>query len=204
MSQSKLLDLTGQKFGQFVVVRHAGMRKTPNGTKRTLWLCRCRCRKLVKVGSNDLRRKDGKAIRACASCANRKHGHTRKGWQSPTYRSWRSMLLRCERSTDYAGIAVCKRWRLFKNFLADMGTRPKGRTIDRKNNLRGYTPGNCRWATAAQQTRNTKANVRIIINGKTKVLHDWLVVYSISSGAYYWRIKHGMSSVAALTTPLKS
>lgn len=76
---------------------------------------------------------------------------------STTYTSWRSMHDRCKRSKNYTeqGIKVCVQWGDFRNFLADMGGRPEGMTIDRINPELGYEPGNCRWATREQQARNT-------------------------------------------------
>jgi len=55
------------------------------------------------------------------------------------------------------GITVCRRWlKSFANFLADMGERPEGMTLDRKNPSKNYSPGNCRWATKEEQARNRR------------------------------------------------
>jgi len=60
------------------------------------------------------------------------------------------------------GIAICKRWlNSFENFLADMGEPPEGKTLDRIDNNGNYEPGNCRWATKAEQSvtqRRRRAN----------------------------------------------
>lgn len=87
---------------------------------------------------------------------------------TPTYRSWISMNWRCRDPRDASypnyggrGIAVCERWNQsspggFMNFLADMGERPEGRTLDRLDGNGNYEPGNCRWATKAEQTANRR------------------------------------------------
>ncbi len=93
-----------------------------------------------------------------------KHGH-RKGKRSPTYNSWRAMMERCtyKRHPWYRiyggrGIIVCDAWRTFANFLADMGERPEGMTLDRIDSDGNYELSNCRWATPKQQAMNRRAS----------------------------------------------
>lgn len=92
-----------------------------------------------------------------------KHGHSPQGAPSATYRSWYAMLARCEnpKSSSFKthgarGITVCERWHDFKLFLEDVGERPQGTTLDRFPDGAGnYEPGNVRWATPAEQRRNS-------------------------------------------------
>ena len=89
---------------------------------------------------------------------SRTHGYSR----SSTYKTWEAMLTRCNNADQKTfaaygarGITVCKRWLKFENFLADMGERPSGKTIDRYPDKNGnYEPTNCRWATQIEQCRN--------------------------------------------------
>ncbi len=92
-----------------------------------------------------------------------KHGHARvrgSGKASPTYETWRAMKKRCKYKPEYSDVTVCDEWtKSFETFLADMGARPEGKTIDRINGNLGYFKENCRWATAAEQGQNRKTCV---------------------------------------------
>ena len=98
------------------------------------------------------------------SVLNTRHGHVRVGRRTPTYSSWAGMVSRCTNPNQPGwkyygarGITVCDRWRTFDNFLADMGERPDGKTLDRKDNDGNYEPGNCQWATPTEQVRNRRS-----------------------------------------------
>jgi hypothetical protein len=93
--------------------------------------------------------------------------------QPPLYGTWQGMLRRCYTPTtkqfsDYGGrgIRVCERWRhSYANFIADMGPRPEGLTLDRRDNDGDYTPDNCQWTTRKRQQRNQRCAKVVTIGG---------------------------------------
>jgi len=93
-----------------------------------------------------------------------KHGHSKRGQpRTPTYYSWAAMVRRCTNpnTRDWPlyggrGVTVCDRWRVFANFLADMGERPPGMTIHRRDSNKGYGPENCCWADNIVQARERR------------------------------------------------
>jgi len=159
-------DLTGQRFGRLVITGHAGHHTFPSGQKRHRWHCICDCGAGVEVFISDLRSGHTTSCGCFMREVAVKNGQitTHGGHGTREYHSWRSMKHRCynRQSKDYPnwggrGIRVCAEWVIsFEAFYADMGPRPRGTTLDRKNNNGNYNPSNCRWATAVEQNSNRR------------------------------------------------
>lgn len=130
---------------------------------------------------------------------NTRHGHGRSGKNhnaTPTYNTWAMMKNRCFniKASNYAryggrGIKVCKRWIRFDNFLADMGIRPQGKTIDRIDVNGPYSLENCRWASLAEQQRNARRTVYVTFQGKTECLSYWSEKFGINKDTLVYRLK---------------
>lgn len=160
-------DDIGAVFGRLTVV---GIDWIPNGRKPTRgYRCLCTCGAERTVAPSKLR--NGRTTSCgCArgermvdiGRSRRTHGHNARN--SATYRTWMAMIQRCENPQHDAwdryggrGISICERWRGdggFERFLADMGDRPDGLTLDRIDPDGNYEPGNCRWATPLEQRHN--------------------------------------------------
>jgi len=154
------LELSGQKFGMLTAIRPIGRGKH----KEIIWLFQCDCGRLTEVIGSKV--KCG-ATKSCGCLVHNNGVRTHGLSKTSTYRTWQSMRQRCQNPDDYAykhygsrGIKVCERWDKFENFLEDMGERPKGLTIERIDNDKGYFPKNCKWATMKDQLRNRR-NVRL-------------------------------------------
>ena len=132
--------------------------------------------------------------------------------KSPTWRVWIKMRERCNDSNhlwykNYGGrgIKVCDRWQnSFENFFADMGERPEGMTIERKDGNKDYSPGNCIWATRKEQARNTRKNVVLVFNNESHCLAEWSEITSIPVGTLQFRISHGWPVSKALFEKVKA
>jgi hypothetical protein len=99
---------------------------------------------------------------------------------------------------------MCERWRnSFEAFLADMGPRPEGHSIDRIDPNGNYEPGNCRWAERLTQERNRTSNHRLTFNGETLALSEWSERTGINYRTLQDRLVNGWSVEKALTTPCR-
>jgi len=179
---SRTQDLTGQVLRGQVVLSRAPNEKIGTSS-RAMWLVRCACGNTHTVRAGRLHQP---GVMKCMVCRKISHGHTRNG-SSGAYRSWRAMWQRCRGTKSnseryHNRVKACARWKNFENFLADMGDRPEGKTLERVNNDRGYSPSNCCWATHCEQMKNTCRNVYRSMDGKRMCLADWARLYGIRYG----------------------
>lgn len=185
--------IAGEKYGRLTVLYQ--LRFTPKRAARAV--VQCDCGAVKSVIQSQLR--NGRTISCgCARRENfiartRTHGLT----DSTTYGSWRAMIARCTNSNDKSyplyggrGVKVCDHWKTFANFLADMGTRPDGKTIDRFPNKDGnYEPGNCRWADAFEQSRNRRSAIVIEHDGRSLTVAEWARELGVRENMLYKRIR---------------
>lgn len=206
----KVSDITGMKFGRLTAVEHVG--RVSGKSRNHFWRCQCDCGASVIVKGSCLR---GGATKSCgclqsdlakaARIRAKTHGMTK----TSTYNVWVGMVQRCHnsKSKDYEryggrGIFVCDEWRVFENFLRDMGERPQGKSLDRVDNNKGYSLENCRWADAQAQQRNKRNSRLLTHNGITMTLADWAEHTGINPITLGARIKNGWDEVSAITTPV--
>lgn len=204
----------GTRFGRLVVLEQAPVAIRKNGTARR-YLCRCDCGTEKVVDSGALRagltQSCGCLHRELLSKQEMRHGHSAGGSVSTEYASWKAARARCEnpknpKYSDYGGrgITFCERWKLFDNFIADMGLKPSpSYSIERKNVNGNYEPGNCIWATAKVQANNQRTNVMLTLNGKTQNMMQWSEETGIPYTSIIMRLRRGWSHERTLTEPVK-
>jgi hypothetical protein len=185
------LDLTNQKFGRLTVIgqgSHIGKIKA--------WNCVCECGNNKLVITSNLR---NGATQSCGCIKKERlqknNPRTTHGLAlTPTYISWQCMKTRCSNPNykqyyNYGGrgITFPESWKEFANFLADMGEKPDGFTLERMDNDKGYSKENCKWASRKEQAANTRTAKRLTYNNKTMCMLDWSRELNIP----YIQIKNG-------------
>lgn len=198
------IDMRHEVFGRLTVLGRSTSKR-----KGGYWDCLCKCGARTQVRRDSLL--DG-SIRSCGCLSKERsttHGHA-GGGGSKTYHIWASMLARCRTTTHAAyanygarGIKVCDEWLDYSRFLADMGEKPRGKSLDRINNNLGYSAENCRWATPKEQNNNRRNNVTITIGGIEKTLTEWSNQMGINQRTVSSRLARGWSIERALTTPVR-
>lgn len=190
----RLRHFPGTRFGRLVIVSRAGTRIT----------CRCDC------GAERVVRLANLTTGHTTSCGclrtettmarSTKHGSARRKRHTGAYQTWTDMLKRCRNPRckswpDYGGrgISVDPVWLDFANFLANMGERPAGHTIERKDPNGPYCKANCVWATRRAQNRNTRRTRLLTAKGKTQPLQAWADELGVSHTSILGRLRRGWS-----------
>lgn len=127
--------------------------------------------------------------------------------ENRAYRSWvamRGRILRPQKKdiVSYRGLTITPKWDIFAGFLEDMGERPEGTSLDRRDNKKGYFKENCKWSTPTEQTRNRRVTRLIMFNGVEKTLAEHCKDRGLRYGLVWRRIfLEGWKIEYALTTP---
>lgn len=202
------IDITGERYGRLVAVGFDSMA----GWQRN-WLFRCDCGSDKVAPIAQVRFGKIKSC-GCQLAENRsafgkmnlRHGMS----GTPTYKSWLHMVSRCtNKGRDQLwkyyggrGIKVCDRWMTFDNFLADMGVRPDGTTIDRIDGNGHYEPGNCRWATFVEQCNNRRTNRVVTFRDQKMTLAELASLSGVRLQTLWFRLQSGWTVEEAATLPV--
>jgi len=197
----------GDKHGRLTIIK---IQDRDGTDRKCLCVCECGTEKLFRIGS--LRRGTTQSCgclqRELLSRRVLRHGHARD--KTPEYRTWWHMRTRCNNKNraDFKfyggrGITICERWQRFELFLADMGNKPTSlHTIERINNDAGYMPGNCKWATRAEQSQNKRGNIRVMYENEEVCLSEAARRSSISLNTLSKRINRGWPESRLFTRKL--
>lgn len=191
-------DLTGKRFGRLTAVRYVG-----GGH----WRCQCECGGVAVVLTGNLTRGNSTSCGCKRRETLTKHGMA----DTKVYRIWQQMIRRCHRKNDPAyanyggrGVIVCDRWReSFSNFLADMGARPGGFQIDRKDNDGNYEPANCHWVSSKANKNNKRTNRVVEFRGRRQTIAEWADELGVHYRTLNNRINRGWPTERAFKAPVR-
>lgn len=200
--QNILIDISGETYGHWVVLRKAPRTSTK---QEATWVCRCVCGTEKIVKSSRLR--DGTA-KSCG-CLRVAPGTTHGLSASVEHKTWRGMLARCYTETNHRypyyggrGIVVSDEWRTnFMQFYKDMGPRPSAlHSLERKENDGPYDKDNCKWATKKEQARNRRTSVRYVFRGVAATLPEWSERLGVPHVTLVKRLERGLPLAEVFST----
>ncbi len=190
--------ITGMRFGRWTVV---------DAHLNWMALCVCNCGTEKSVKHHSLLAGKSKSC-GCLQREQQAEAHRHRRHAMPEYQAWCNMKSRCYNPNlpqykDWGGrgIKICERWKDFSAFLSDMGARPQGTSLDRKDTNGDYTPDNCQWSTRRAQNLNKRSNVILTANGIAMTQSQWAETLNTPSVTILSRIKRGWSDEEAITTP---
>lgn len=173
--------------------------------------CRCRCGTEKAISLYQLTSGGTLSCGCLQRERSREANITHGGTYTAEYAIWRNLLSRCynpknKRYERYGGrgIRVFRAWKTdFSAFLDHVGRRPSPRhSLERIDNNGGYVPGNVRWATLKEQSRNRSSNRLLTYQGKTMTIVEWAEELGISANSISARLYKGWTEARALGTPL--
>ncbi len=199
----------GDRYGRFTIVEEEAREWDASGRSYRRFVCKCDCGTVRSIRLDNLRSGGSKSCGCYHVPRVRIATPVRTPAYIYTYTTWKCMKMRClnpshERYYRYGGrgISVCQRWaESFAAFLEDMGERPDGHTIDRKDTDGNYEPGNCRWATQREQQRNRSTTHWLTFDGVTLCVTDWAARVGLTRDALHGRLRMGWTVEDALATP---
>lgn len=202
----KFQDFTGQRVGGLTVIS-----KSDTVKNRIYWKCVCSCERAGEVLVEASKLKRWLDTEAAVCCKKLRAKELKADADKSTYAIWSSMRGRCynPNNPEYPrygarGIVVCDRWHYYENFVADMGLRPVGLSIERKNNDGNYEPNNCTWVTAKEQARNRRSNKFVTYRGETRILIEWCELLNLPFERMQDRLtRAGWTPEKAFETPIQ-
>lgn len=204
-------DLSGLKVGRLTVTKFSGAKTFRCGQRHYFWDCLCECGNKIVVRAGSLKNGRTKSCgcyqRERTSKTNTTHGASKGYKRHPMYQTWVGMKSRCENPKEkcfplYGGRGIKILWPNYESFARDMEpTWKRSLTIERKDNNGPYSKANCRWATRKEQSRNTRTNRLLCLNGENLPVRAWAERLHIHHDALYSRLRLGWSVEKALTTP---
>lgn len=201
--------LPGDQRWRLTLIREAG--KDKNGKRRCVFRCVCGNDVVALAAAV----KDGNT-KSCGCLQHEPHiyihGYGRRDSRGPEYRAWCALIGRCTnpknksyRNYGGRGITVSPEWLAsFETFLADMGPRPSGMSIDRLDNNKGYCKENCAWRGVLEQANNRRTTRRIAFNGETHTILEWSEKTGVRTDLIRARLRHGWPLARVFEPPVRS